>query len=142
MIVIYLGLILLLSSSELLLPAEEAGLLLHQTGFTTSQHLCWMRGFLGPHFSLLPRFRRLPLKRRNIVSVALSLFSRTVGVTHCLFYLAVARSAKADYDARTFLLDYNRGNYLAYLGIFILSNKQSFVNVYKSVWVLSCSSSA
>lgn len=87
----------------------QDGLLLHQAGFTASLRFRKMRGVLLPHFSPLPHSRRLPLKRRNIVSVALSLFSRTVGVTHCLFY-----------GARTFLPDskMNQSDYLTYLGYF------------------------
>ena len=108
-IVIYLGPTLLRDSSELLFIRQKRTLLLHQAGFTTSLRFHRMRGVLLPHFSPLPRFRRLPLKRRSIVSVALSLFSRTVGVTHCPFD-----------GARTFLPDskMNQSDYLTYLGYF------------------------
>ncbi len=60
-------------------------LLLRQAGFATSPRLHGTRGVLIPHFSPLPRFWRLPQKQRNIVSVALSLISRSAGVTRCHF---------------------------------------------------------
>ena len=65
-------------------PPKADGLLLHQVGFTIPRHSWRERGVLLPHFSPLPLFRRVPLKWRSIVSVALSLFSRTVGITHYL----------------------------------------------------------